>query len=111
MDNYASPPRPEPALELTLACPPELITLIADAVSERLNGDPSPSRSPWFDVPGAAAYLEMSPGAVRKAASRGLLPAHQPFGPGSRYFFHRHELDEYILGSTQVLESTPGSAR
>jgi len=65
---------PEPALALTLACPPELITLITDAVAERLGGDPTPARSPWFDVPGAAAYLEMSPDASPAESLRGGRP-------------------------------------
>ena len=86
------------AAQLTLAWPDALVTQIADAVAERLGGgDLAPSRSPWLDVAGAAAYLEMKPDAVRKAAQRGLLPAHQPFGKGSRYFIHRAELDEHIL--------------
>lgn len=38
MNTYTSTPRPQPALELTLACPQELITLIADALAERLRG-------------------------------------------------------------------------
>ena len=88
------------ATPLTLTWPDALVTQIADAVTENLrNGDLAPSRSPWLDVTGAAAYLEMTPDAVRKAAQRGLLPAHQPFGRGSRYFFHRAKLDEHILGT------------
>jgi hypothetical protein len=87
------------AAQLTLTWPDALVTQIADAVAEHLrNGDLAPSRSPWLDVAGAAAYLEMTADAVRKAAQRGLLPGHQPFGKGSRYFFHRAELDERILG-------------
>lgn len=83
---------------LTLAWPDALTEQIADAVAERLrDGDLAPTRSPWLDVTGAAAYLDMTPDAVRKAAQRGLLPAHQPFGKGSRYFFHRRELDEHLL--------------
>ena len=89
------------AAQLTLAWPDALVTQIADAVCERLvdGGDPTPSRSPWLDVAGAAAHLEMTTDALRKAAQRGLLPAHQPFGKGSRYFFHRRELDEHILAA------------
>ena len=39
-----------------------------------------PRALPLVRRPRAAAYLEMSPDAVRKAALRGLLPAHQPSG-------------------------------
>ncbi len=84
--------------QLTLAWPETLIQQIAD-VAERLSADDrSSTRSPWCDVAGTAAYLNMTPDAVRKAAQRRLLPGHQPFGPGSRYFFHRRELDDFIAG-------------
>jgi excisionase family DNA binding protein len=85
---------------LTFALPATLIDEIADAVAERLGaGDLVLARSPWLDVQGAADYLGMTADAVRKAAQRGLLPAHQPFGKGSRYFFHYRELDEYLLAA------------
>jgi Helix-turn-helix domain len=85
---------------LTLTCPAGLIDQIADAVAERLSdADRNSPQSPWLDVPAAAAYLDMTSDAVCKAAQRGMLPAHQPVGPGSRYFFHRRELDDFIAGS------------
>ena len=85
---------------LTFALPATLIDEIADAVAERLrDGDLVPAHSPWLDVQGASDYLGMTPDAVRKAAQRGLLPAHQPFGKGSRYFFHHRELDEYLFAA------------
>jgi hypothetical protein len=85
---------------LTVALPATLITEIAEAVAERLReGDTLPAPSPWLDVEGASDYLRMTPDAVRKAAQRGFLPAHQPFGKGSRYFFHVRELDDYLLAA------------
>lgn len=111
MEPTTSASRPKPPFELTLAWPQTLVTEIADALAERLGEvAPTPSRSPWLDVPGAAAYLTMTPEALRKAAKRGLLPAHQPFGPGSRYFFHRAELDEHILGRDRVRQTEAGRA-
>ena len=94
-------PSPEPtALQLTLTVPRELVTLIADAVAARLGEGASAAspQSPWLDVAGAAAYLNTTSDAVRKAAQRGLLPGHQPYGPGSRWLFHRGELDAFVLG-------------
>jgi hypothetical protein len=108
MQRNSTAPSPS-ALQLTLTWPEVLIDQIADAVAARLGDDErGTTRSPWFDVAGAAAYLDMSSAAVRKAAQRGLLPAHQPFGPGSRYFFHRRELDELIGGGSS--ESADGAA-
>jgi hypothetical protein len=89
-----------PSAHLTIALPATLIAEIAEAVAERLReGDLVPAASPWLDVEGASDYLRMTPDAVRKAAQRGFLPAHQPFGKGSRYFFHVRELDEYLLAA------------
>ncbi len=111
MNDFNTNPGPI-AAQLTLAWPEVLIHQIADVVAERLSADDrSSSRSPWFDVAGTAAYLNMTPDAVRKAAQRRLLPGHQPFGPGSRYFFHRRELDDFIAGrNAEVPDSDTGSA-
>jgi excisionase family DNA binding protein len=92
---------PMTAAQMSIVWPELLITQIADAVAARL-GDTdrrNTSQSPWLDVDGAAAYLNTTSDAVRKAAQRGQLPGHQPNGPGSRWFFHRDELDRAIRGS------------
>jgi excisionase family DNA binding protein len=89
------------AAQMSIVWPELLITQIADAVAARL-GDTdrrSNSQSPWLDVAGAAAYLNMTSDAVRKAAQRGQLPGQQPNGPGSRWWFHRDELDAAILNN------------
>jgi hypothetical protein len=95
---------PNPGLgtaHVTLALPEVLIAQIAEAVVARLNdADRSNSQSPWLDVNGAAAYLNSTSDAIRKAAQRGLLPGHQPYGPGSRWFFHRAQLDDFVLGQS-----------
>jgi len=85
---------------LPLHLPDVLIDRIADAVAVRVGSANSNGASPWMDVPATATYLGTTDDAIRKAAQRGLLPAHQPYGPGSRWFFHRKELDDYILGRT-----------
>jgi hypothetical protein len=90
---------PITAGQMTIAWPELLITQIADAVTARL-GDTdrrSTSQSPWLDVDGATACLNSTSDAVRKAAQRGQLPAHQLHGPRSRWWFNRHELDTHIL--------------
>jgi hypothetical protein len=72
--------------QMTIAWPELLITQIADAVAARL-GDSDrrgTSQSPWLDVDGAAAYLNSTPDAVRKAAQRGQLPGHQLHGAAPR---------------------------
>lgn len=102
-----------PSAQFTVALPATLIAEIADAVAERLReGDLVPAPSPWLDVEGASDYLRMTPDAVRKAAQRGFLPAHQPFGKGSRYFFHVRELDEYLLAAevagVEAADARPG---
>jgi hypothetical protein len=94
---------------MTIAWPALLVTQIADAVAEHLShGSCSCSQSPWLDVSGTATYLLSTPDAVRKAAQRGLLPGHQPYGPGSRWLFHRDELDAHIR-SEGMPEYTPAT--
>jgi excisionase family DNA binding protein len=84
---------------MTIAWPELLITQIADAVAARLSDSDrrTTSQSPWLDVDGAAAYLNSTSEAIRKAAQRGQLPGHQLNGPRSRWWFHRDELDALIL--------------
>jgi len=88
------------AIEFQLAAPETLINTLADAIAERLGAPSSATpQSPWLDVPGAAAYLNSTSDAVRKAAQRGQFPAYQPLGPGTKWFFHRDELDAFIFAS------------
>jgi len=94
-------------MELPLHVPDVLIDRIADAVAARIGSVGGSGASPWMDVPAAATYLGTTDDAIRKAAQRGLLPAHQPYGPGSRWFFHRAELDDYILGRPASEASPP----
>jgi excisionase family DNA binding protein len=99
-------PSPGPAaLQLTLTVPWALVDLIADAVAARLGDGATAAspQSPWLDVSGAAAYLNTTSAAVRKAVQRGLLPGHQPYGPGSRWLFHRGELDAFVLGGSDTV--------
>ena len=88
---------------MTIAWPELLITQIADAVAARLSDTDrrTTSQSPWLDVDGAAAYLNSTSDAVRKAAQRGQLPGHQLHGSGSRWLFHRDELDTAILSDAK----------
>ena len=87
--------------QLSFALPEILIAQLADALVARLNdADRSTSQSPWLDVAGAAAYLNSTSDAVRKAAQRGLLPGFQPYGPGSRWFFDRSDLDDFVRGKS-----------
>jgi excisionase family DNA binding protein len=70
-----------------------LVERIAAEVAARLA---VPEASPWLDVAGAAEYLSCSPERIRKLIARREIPFHQE-RPGSRVFFHRRELDEWLL--------------
>jgi hypothetical protein len=71
-------------MEVSLDLPDVLIDRIADAVAARVGPGGGREASPWMDIPTAATYLGTTNDAMRTAAQRGLLPAHQPYGPGSR---------------------------
>ena len=79
---------------MTLAAnvPDQVAAQLAAAVAERLGPD---AGSPWLTVEETAAYLKMSPAAVRKAAHRGQLPSYRR---GARRLFHRAELDRAVRG-------------
>jgi excisionase family DNA binding protein len=70
-----------------------LVERIAAEVAARLV---APGSSPWLDVNGAAEYLACSPERIRKLIARRDIPYHQE-GPGSRVFFNKGELDEWLL--------------
>jgi excisionase family DNA binding protein len=50
----------------------------------------------WLTLEEAASYLRMKPDALRQAAYRRQIPAHQPQGPRTRYLFSRSELDDWV---------------
>lgn len=84
-----------PACELTVTVDVgPLIERIAAEVVARMA---LPESSPWMDVNSAAEYLACSPQRIRKLVARRELPYHQE-RPGGRVFFHRGELDEWLLG-------------
>lgn len=94
-------PVPTASAQLTFAWPEVLVAQLAAALVARLNdADRSTTQSPWLDVAGAAAYLNSTSDAVRKSAQRGLLPGYQPYGPRSRWYFDRSDLDEFIRGAS-----------
>jgi excisionase family DNA binding protein len=66
---------------------------VASLILERLDHEPA---SPWLDSPAAATYLCCSIERVRKLVSRREIPFHQA-QTGGRVFFHRRELDEWLL--------------
>jgi len=85
--------------QFSFALPEILIAQIADALVARLDdADRCSTQSPWLDVAGAAAYLNTTSDAVRKSVQRGQLPGYQPYGPGSRWFFERSDLDNFVRG-------------
>ena len=68
---------------------------VAELVLQTLNELRTPS-SPWLDLQSAAEYLGCSPERLRKLVQRRAVPFHQE-RPGGRIFFHRLELDEWML--------------
>lgn len=76
-------------IELPNSLVDDVVARIVDALAERLDS----SAPRWFAIDEAATYLRTTPDALRKAAQRSQLPAHQPLGPGTRYLFDRRELD------------------
>jgi excisionase family DNA binding protein len=75
------------------------VAAIADALAElllaRLVQALEPS-SPWMNVELAATYLACSAERIRKLVQQRKIPFHQERS-GSRLFFHRGELDEWLL--------------
>jgi excisionase family DNA binding protein len=73
--------------------PVELDQAAVDAIAAAL---PAPTK-PWPEYMGverAAAYLDMTPEALRKLVQRRKIPFSQE-GPGCRLSFARADLDEY----------------
>jgi hypothetical protein len=56
------------------------------------------SRSPWFDVPGAAAYAASTEDSIRSAEKRGQLRGYR--GETGRLRFHVDDLDAFLRGVT-----------
>jgi len=54
--------------------------------------------SPWLDVKAAAAYLGISPNALRKRVDARLVPVHRD--AAGRLRFHRSDLDETMKQRT-----------
>lgn len=56
--------------------------------------------SPWLTVDQAAAYLGLTPHAIRKLYETHRVPKHQPGGAGGRIFLRRFDLDVYVSGGS-----------
>jgi excisionase family DNA binding protein len=68
--------------------------------------DSTTTQSPWLDVDGAAAYLNSKRDVVRRWAKQRLLPGYQPNGPGSRWYFHRNDLDATGCWASSITASS-----
>lgn len=69
---------------------PEIEEMIEQRVERRL-----PKPSPWLNVNEAAAYLKITPQAVRKRVYAGRLPAR--YDAGGKMRFRREDLDGSVL--------------
>lgn len=47
----------------------------------------------WFDLSGAADYLDKAPVTIRRWVREGRLPYHKP---GKEYLFQKKDLDQFI---------------
>jgi helix-turn-helix protein len=91
-----SDPAPPAETELVISVDLDLLAQkVAALLSSRLDEYQAQPQSPWLDVPAAASHLACSPERLRKLVRRGI-PYHQE-RPGGRLFFHRKEIDEWML--------------
>jgi len=63
---------------------------------------------PWMTTERAAAYLSLSPEALRARVRRGTIPAHRD---GDRWLFHRDELDAHVRRGEPAATITLGVHR
>jgi excisionase family DNA binding protein len=82
---------------LTIELPEDLLETLARRVATLVSEQGLATVSRWLGVEEAADYLRTTPDALRKAIQRGQVPAHQPYGPGTRYVLDRDELDAWVV--------------
>jgi hypothetical protein len=66
---------------------------------------PTSTAQEWFDVKGAAAYMDVSPERVRKLKARHAI-AYAQEAPGCRVLFRRADLDDYLTEYRDERRST-----
>lgn len=81
---------------ITLPVPEELVEALARRVAALITSARDEAGSPWLTVDEAADYIRVTPHALRKLIQRDLIPSFQPNGSGTRHYFQRDELDEWI---------------
>jgi excisionase family DNA binding protein len=78
---------------------PEIERLVDERVDERVRAAVAQwerrMADPWMTTERAAAYLSLTPDALRARVRRGTIPAHRD---GDRWLFHRDELDAHVRG-------------
>jgi hypothetical protein len=83
-----------------------LADLVADKLADRFE-QPKPW-PPWMNVKTVAAYLDTTPGRIRKLVTRDAIPHAQDHKHG-RVFFNRNDIDAWMTAkvSTRGNLTTP----
>ncbi|MEJ7791948.1 MAG: helix-turn-helix domain-containing protein [Gaiellaceae bacterium] len=82
-------------LLVPFAVPEELVDALATRLASLLNGR-GDRQTRWLTLEEAAEHLRLTPHALRKLVQRGQIPTFQPNGRGTRHYFDRDELDDWI---------------
>jgi excisionase family DNA binding protein len=82
-----------------------LVELVADRVASQLAPPASDRDDEWFDSNGAAEYLGISHGSVRRLAAEGSIPTEQA-GVGCKLYFKRSALDEWRRTCHRPIEAS-----
>ena len=62
----------------------------------------------WMPLNAAVTYTSRSASTLRRAVEDGLLPRHQPDGPGTKLYFTAGELDAYMSGDRRERDGQGG---
>jgi excisionase family DNA binding protein len=88
----------DPAWQLTVTLPEQLLEAAADAIAERLLErlpDLPTAESPWLDFEAALAYLGFSRDRLYKLTAARAIPFRKK-RDGQGLLFHRGELDRWL---------------
>jgi excisionase family DNA binding protein len=82
-----------------------LVELVVDRVASQLAAPASDRDDEWFDSNGAAEYLGISRGSIRRLAAEGSIPTEQA-GVGCKLYFQRSALDEWRRTCRRPIEAS-----
>lgn len=82
-----------------------LVELVADRVTSQLAAPARDRDNEWFDSNGAAEYLGISRGSVRRLAAEGSIQTEQA-GVGCKLYFQRSALDNWRRTCHRPIEAS-----